>query len=997
MEERLPRKLAAILYADVAGYSRLTGEDEEGTHRRLSQYLDHISGEIKHHQGRVVHYAGDAVLADFPTATDALACAVSVQEELETRNQDLPLQKRVEFRIGINLGEVIVDRDDIYGDGVNVAARLESLAHPGGICISESVRAAIGKKLSVDYKYLGEQQVKNIAEPVRAYHVLSAHDQPVHGVPHSKEVTRSVAVLPFVNMSGDQEQEYFSDGLTEDIITSLSVWRSFPVVSRNSTFTYKNRNIQPQQIAVELGARYILEGSVRKSGKRVRITAELIDGETGHNLWAQSFDRDLEDIFAVQDEITHRISATVVPEFEQTETKRSISKSPNNLNTWDYYLRGLSFVHKSTKEGNTRAHEMFRKALELEPDYGPALSGIAYVLNRDLLLDNVESFEKTANECLEAAKRAVDLDESAAISRTELVRALLWCGQHDAAIQEATRAVELNPANALAQGWLGAALCFAGREEEGIPRLENAIELAPRDPRNKFFMTHLALAHLTTGQLERALNYARSAIQGHTDFVEAPAVLASTLAHLDKKEEAQRILSQFGIRSISSIENRPFWRRYLYLKSKNLVLEGLLKADLDWQEAQVAAIVSLQQPDKPSIAVLPFTNMSGDPEQEYFSDGITEDIITELSRFRSLFVIARNSSFTYKSPKVDIKHVGRELGVQYLVEGSVRKADKRIRITAQLVETANGNHIWAERYDRELEDIFSVQDEVAQTVVSILPGRLDDAAFERTKRKPTESMTAYDYVLRGIKTFKHMTHENCVEAGQMFTNAIDLDPGYARAYTLLANTYIWTAFMEWSTKDVLDKAMECCEKALSLDDNDSRAHAGVGLIMFLRKQDEESENHFQRAMMLNPNDPDVAAFRADVLVYLGRWDEALDWINKAKRLNPFHPEYYDWYRALVLYSAHEYEQAVKAIKEMMNLDRWHHAYLAACYAHMNRLDDAHSQIAEFVDAIQKEHKERGEAAHPVTLTSASERANRYRNLSDREHFLDGLRKAGLPE
>ena len=201
--------------------------------------------------------------------------------------------------------------------------------------------------------------------------------------------------------------------------------------------------------------------------------------------------------------------------------------------------------------------------------------------------------------------------------------------------------------------------------------------------------------------------------------------------------------------------------------------------------------------------------------------------------------------------------------------------------------------------------------------------------------------------------------------------------------------------MEWSTKEVLDQAMECCEKALSFDDNDSRAHAGIAFIMFFRKQDEESENHFQRAMMLNPNDPDVAAFRADVLVYLGRWEEALDWINKAKRLNPFHPEYYDWYRALVLYSAHEYEQAVKAIKEMMNLDRWHHAYLAACYAHMNRLDEAHSHITAFADAIQKEQRERDEVVCPVTLASAAERASRYRNPSDREHFLDGLRKAGL--
>ena len=405
----------------------------------------------------------------------------------------------------------------------------------------------------------------------------------------------------------------------------------------------------------------------------------------------------------------------------------------------------------------------------------------------------------------------------------------------------------------------------------------------------------------------------------------------------------------------------------------------------------------LALPDKPSIAVLPFTNMSGDPEQEYFSDGITEDLTTELSRFQSLFVIARNSSFTYKGQAVDVKRVGRELGVHYVVEGSVRKAGQRVRISAQLVETENGNHIWAEHYDRDLEDIFAVQDEVAQTIVSILPGRLDDAAFEYTKRKPTENLTAYDYVLRGIMIFKHMTRGNCVEAGQMFTKAIKLDPQYARAYTLLANTQIWSVFMEWSTNEVLDKAMESCELALTFDDKDSRAHTAIGFILFLRRQDVESENHFQRAIMLNPNDADIAAFRADVLVYLGRWEEALEWINKAKRLNPFHPEYYDWFRAIVLYSAHQYEQAVKAIKEMMTLDRWHHAYLAACLGQLGRFEEAQQEATMFINIREKELKERGESVPASALDLALERADRYRNQDDRDHFLDGLRKAGFPD
>jgi len=581
METILPRKLAAILYADVVGYSRLTGEDEDGTHRLLSEYLDLISAEITRLEGKVVHYAGDAILADFCTVTNALACAIGFQNEVAVRNKSLREDRRMEFRIGINLGEVIVDRDDIYGDGVNIAARLESLARQGGICISEAARAAIGNKLPVVYEFLGEQKVKNIAEPVRAYLVGVADksdrtsEAPSFLPTHPSQL--SVAVLPFTNLSSDAEQEYFADGLTEDIITALTIWRSFPVLSRSSVFTYKGRNVNAQQVADELGASYVLEGSVRKSGNCVRVNAKLIDAEAGHNLWAENFDRNLSDIFAVQDEIAHRISAIVVPEFEHIETERSKKKHPNSLDAWDFYLRGLSQVHKSTKEGNAQAHEMFKQALKLEPNYGLALSGISYVLNRDLLLDNMDSYEKSATQCLEAAKRAIDLDESLAVSRIDLVRALLWCGQHDAAINEASRANNLNPSNTLAQGWLGAAFVFAGRDKDGIRYLESTIELAPRDPRNRFFMTHLALAYLTLGELENALDWIRLASQSNSDFVEAPVALASILAHLGKYEEAESVLNQNNIRSVSSISERPFWRRYLYPATKNLVVKGLRK------------------------------------------------------------------------------------------------------------------------------------------------------------------------------------------------------------------------------------------------------------------------------------------------------------------------------------------------------------------------------------------------------------------------------------
>jgi adenylate cyclase len=317
--EQLPRKLAAILYADVAGYSRLTSEDEDATHRELSDCLDLIATAVEDHRGRVVHYAGDAVLAMFEAAVDVLSCATHVQGDLKSRNADLPDDRKIQFRIGINLGDVIEDRGDIYGDGVNVAARLESLADPGGICISDSIRTAVGKKLSLDYVFMGEQEVKNIAEPVRAYSVIinqeksksSSVQTPTLELPDKP----SIAVLPFQNMSGDPEQEYFSDGITEDIITALSRSPWLFVIARNSSFAFRGLTIDVKQVAQELGVHYILEGSVRKAGKRVRVTAQLIDGLSGGHVWAEKYDGELTDIFDLQDEITRNAVASI-----QTQT-----------------------------------------------------------------------------------------------------------------------------------------------------------------------------------------------------------------------------------------------------------------------------------------------------------------------------------------------------------------------------------------------------------------------------------------------------------------------------------------------------------------------------------------------------------------------------------------------------------------------------------------------------------------------------------------------------
>ena len=585
-EDRVARRLAAILAADVVGYSRLMGADEAGTARTLRDHRVAIDPLVANHGGRIVKTTGDGILLEFPSIVAAVECAVAVQKLMGRRNADVPIERRMLFRIGINLGDVLIDGDDILGDGVNVAARLESISEPGGIYISEAAYIQVRDKLDATFEDIGEQRLKNILRPVRVY--------------------------------------------------------------------------------------------------RFEYGAE--------------------------------------------------SETP-------------------------------------EPDLRP--------------------------------------------------------------------------------------------------------------------------------------------------------------------------------------------------------------------------------PERLSIAVLPFQNLSGDPTQDYFSDGITEDIITELSRFRSLFVIARNSSFSLRGRSADIGEIGRRLGVRYAVQGSVRQAGQRVRVTVELVDTASGNHLWGERYDRELQEIFAVQDEITRAVVATLPGQIEEAGRELAKRKHTSSMTAYDLVLLGNDRWRRLTGNDLAEALNFFRRAVALDPHYARAHANMAWTHVCSVFIEVTDAASLSEALRHIEKSLDIDDSDAWSHGVYAQLLFLLRRDDEAEIHFKRAFALNPNDADVAAVFANILVYWGRWREALTWIDTAKRLNPLPPNLYHWYHALALYSGRGYEEAVRVLKQMRSPDRWSHCLLAACYAQTGRFDEARSELDVFVSEREYELKERGETPPPNRLELALSRADRYRSPSDREHFLDGLRKAGL--
>lgn len=395
------------------------------------------------------------------------------------------------------------------------------------------------------------------------------------------------------------------------------------------------------------------------------------------------------------------------------------------------------------------------------------------------------------------------------------------------------------------------------------------------------------------------------------------------------------------------------------------------------------AVRRLALPAKPSIAVLPFLDLSGDPERAYFSDGITEDIVTELSRFRSLFVIARNSSFAYRDRAVDARQVGRELGVQFLLEGSIRTAGRRARITAQLIDAVTGRHLWADRYDRDLEDIFAVQDELVRTIVSTLVGRLQHAGAEQAKRKRTESLAAYDYLLRGMTHLNRYTPEDNAEARRLLERAAALDPDYALAHAGIAATHLHEWFREGDDR-ALDTAYRIAEKALDLDDAESWCHMALGRVCLYLRRFARAEAHHERALALNPNDAHFAANMGHLQTYLGHPDDGVAWVEKAMRLNPHHPDWYCEHLGLALCSAHRYAEAVRAFRRITDAPAWVHAYLAGCFAHMGELDAARAEAAEALRLA------------PAFSIARSVRSEPFRLQADLNHWTEGLQKAGLP-
>jgi len=577
--------LAAILAADVVGSCRLIGIDEEGTLAQLKALRKTLfDPKIAQHHGRIVKNTGDGALVEFASVVDAVRCADDVQRGVAEQNTNVPQDKRIEFRIGIHLGDIIIADDDIFGDGVNIAVRLEGIAEPGGICISDDAHRQVRGKVESSLEDMGTQTLKNIAEPMRAWRVRIGPSSS----PATKKPTEtaqllalpdkpSIAVLPFHNMSGDPEQEYFADGIVEDIITALSRFKSLFVIARNSSFTFKGRAVDIKEVGRRLGVRYVLEGSVRKASGKVRITGQLIDAVTGAHIWADRFERDLSDIFALQDEVTLAVVSAIEPKLFQTEIELATRRRPENLTAYDFYLRAMPQYYLTTREGLAEAIRLAHRALELDPRFGSvaALAGLCHTLNVVLGYANDPQFDR--KEAVRLARLALSIDDGdpETLARAAVISAFM-VGDSEAEIEMADRAVALNPNSWITWNSRGHVYRIAGLPEEAIRSFERVIRMSPVDPRQHMTLTGIGQALIELGRFDAAIVVLKKALRQNL-YLTTYRCLASAFAHLGRDAEAHdaaaRVLEIDPAFTISALIARV-------PKNSKLFIEGLRKAGL---------------------------------------------------------------------------------------------------------------------------------------------------------------------------------------------------------------------------------------------------------------------------------------------------------------------------------------------------------------------------------------------------------------------------------
>ena len=993
----MKRRLAAILAADVVGYSRLMGEDEAGT---LARFKDHRAGlidpNIAEHHGRIVKVMGDGLLVEFASVVEAVGCAVEIQRGMVARNADVPDDRRIDLRIGINLGDVIVDDDDIHGDGVNVAARLEALADPGGVCISGDAYRQVRGKIEAEFEDLGEQQLKNISEPVSVWRWLGEGQErgpskfSLPGAPAARGVP-AIAVLPFDNLGRDENVDDFADGLTDEIITAFSRQTGMTVLARSSTLLFKGKAVDVTEVGRKLGANYVLQGSVRKAGSRVRVAAQLVEADTGNHLWGDQFDGEMADVFTLQDEVTFNIVAATRSQIHVKDAERVRDVPEDQLS--DNELLALASQRMQTigAEDQREAARLSGLVVQRSPRNAMALAMLASCALLENEYDYRAVSEQDSARSFDLIDRSVQLNEESDYAHFVRGRLLLEVRrEHNLAIAEAERALVLNPNYPYAYVLLGYATICRGDPERGMTLIEKAIRADPRRSRFAYF-EYLAIGNFLLGDYAAALESAETAAQrvGYLPYLRTLlAIFHASLGQLEKAQAQVKALLEIAPDATIETIRRPPLEEEADLEK---FTDGLRRAGFPEDEAVPSPDGPLPLPDKPSIAVLPFENISGEAEQERFADGIMEEIITTLSKVSKLFVIARNSTLVYKGRAVDIREVGREQGVQYVLEGSVRSGGERLRVTAQLIEAETGRHVWAQRYDREFGDVLALQDDVTKEIVSALQVELTAGEQARLAAQGTKNAEAWQLTFEG-RDLVHEHHKDSVQKGKrLLEQAVGLDETYALAWDALSEAYWkearnagWSASPERS----FERAVEASDRALALDPENADALAMRSVIMVTQRDFDGALALAEKALRLAHSNANAIALAAITIYACGQAEEAIRQTELAMRHCPRYPPWYLLMLARCRWMLGDDDQALAAARAAIAADpelSLNYVVLAMVHAEAGR----DSEARKAVDALLR--------IDPTFSASTHMRGLPLRDPELEARARSALLKAGIPD
>jgi TolB-like protein/class 3 adenylate cyclase/Flp pilus assembly protein TadD len=1091
--QAITRRLVAIVSVDVAGYSRLMAADELGTLQRLNDYREFVRQLVRSHGGRVVDNPGDNALLEFPTASSAVECAMQIQAEVELQNRELAPDRRMEFRIGIHLGEVMAEGERIYGDGVNIAARLEAMADVGGICVSKAVRDQVVSRIEADLEDLGEKELKNIRDPIRVFRVgshakkvlvsvavagfadlleqdavgalssLKAHriaadplvlshggrvletyqHRVLYEFPDAGEAMRcaaeaqalmagrnstvpperrmqfkigihlanipeahegveaiqeaaepgkvvmsdavyreiksevegnfvksgatshghplwtiapeidtsarptlrggpgSLLVLPFERLGNDPDQDYLVDGITDDLISAISEYGEVRVVPRSSAFAYRDSALSERDIARQLDAVYILRGSVRATPSRVRVTVELVEAESGEALWSERFDRDYEDVLDLQDEIAYSITTTLVPAVRQSELSRSLSQ-PGNVEHWSLVQRAKWHYYQATRDDFDKAVGLYEKSIEMDPTNGEPYSWLCLVLITRIWHGWSPDIPGDFHRIKRLAAEGIRLD--AGDWRAHHALAVYYMFQtkdFDRALAEARHGERFEPMT------LGAVYLRMGEHELAIELAARDLQINPNRPDRYHVTTNLAQSHYMLGKYEAARAWAERSLELNPRYIQAVGYLAASLAQLGRLDEARTHMDRF-LEHFSGMTAAKYKTRFNFKNEADVdhYMEGLIKAGMP------AGNTSPSQ-RAVWIAVLPFENIGNDPEQEYFADGITEDVINGLSAYHSLRVIARSSSFQFRGSELSPPEIAERLDVQYLLEGSVRVAENRARVTAQLIESPDSHHIWADRYEADLDDIFEAQDRITSSIV----GAIDPAIrVEHATRSPTKNLEAWDHVQRGWYEIAKTKRDSYELGLSHFRQAIGLDPQYAEAYARAGNAIAIAVWLRWS--DNPDNDLEIAEgyakRAIELDERDATGHQAMSMVAYAQGRMVQTVREADRAIQLNPSNAAAHMLAAVGRIHGGDPDAGIPFAERAMELSPKDPSF-TWFqgsRAIGHLLAGNYDEAVSDAKAAI-ATRYGYLFgrvmLIVALVQLGRIDEAQAEMRTLLE------------------------------------------------